>query len=512
MLQYDSPLFAAAETKMRRLFKPIPLLIFFACVILTVASALWVWSDDVARISKAVGIHTPGELIRQARRRLQGHSKLEAVLLAPLGFVQAKVERPVPPEQLPTLGKGQQDRALPQVNFLPNGQPLEASVVHRVEQPDVRLADVIASTADEIVRAINTATAGQTIQIAPGRYVINRRVDTRAAGSRAQPITVRASQPGQVTIEFDTLEGFYVSHPYWVFENLHIRGICKDHGNCEHAFHIVGKASSTVVRNNLIEDFNAHIKVNGTGDAWPDDGLLQYNTITNRTPRETSAPVTLIDVVAGSRWRLSDNIISNFVKAQGDQISFGLFMKGGGSGGRIERNLVICTPQNISQPGSRVGLSFGGGETGNAYCRNQRCDFEHTAGMAANNIVAHCNDFGIDVNRSSNVLIAHNTLINTSGVDVRGSSKAVRVYANLLDGRIRQREGSEMTHDMNEVVTMADVFTRPDALQLDWRNPPANIPSLAIVPKDFCGQARADGTLPGALIDKTDCLAQHAPP
>jgi len=505
-------LLAAAITPMPRLFKSLFRFIFFTAILLTLAGMLFLWLGGVAMLPKAVSIHTSGELIRYAQRRLEGHDKLEAVLLGPLHYIQAKIERPVPPDPMPAMGKGQQRIALPPVQYLPNGQPVEAQAVHRSDLSIATTADVFVSTADGIVRAITTATAGQTIQIAPGRYVINRNVDTRFAGNRVQPVTVRASQPGQVTIEFDTVEGFYVSQPFWVFENLHIRGICKDHGNCEHAFHITGKAKSTVVRNNLIEDFNAHIKVNGAGKDWPDDGLLQYNTFTNRTPRDTSAPVTPVDIVAVSRWRVSDNLISNFVKAKGNQISFGLFMKGGGSGGRIERNLVICTPQNISQRGSRVGLSFGGGETGNAYCRNQRCDFEHTAGMAANNIVAHCNDFGIDVNRSSAILIAHNTLINTAGIDVRGNSKAVRVYANLLDGRIRQRDGSEMSIDMNEVVTMGDMFTRPDALQLEWLNLPANIPSLTTVAKDFCGQVRADGTLPGALTDKTDCLAQHARP
>ena len=264
--------------RMPRYSKPWLLTTIFAFILLIVLAALLARSGDIAKWGKLVSIHTPGELIRHAKRRLEGHDKLEAVFLGPLQLIQLQVERPVPPEQLPTLGKGQQDRALPQTQYLPNGQPIEAPVVRPGEQTDVRIADVIASTADEIVRAINTATAGQTIQIAPGHYVINRRVDTRSAGSMAQPITVRASQPGQVTIEFDTLEGFYVSQPFWVFENLHIRGVCKDHGNCEHAFHIVGKASSTVVRNNLIEDFNAHIKVNGTEGAWPDDGLLQYNT------------------------------------------------------------------------------------------------------------------------------------------------------------------------------------------------------------------------------------------
>jgi len=392
------------------------------------------------------------------------------------------------------------------VQYLPNGQPIAQLATRAATPPAGRLAVVSVRSADELVRAIQAAKAGQSIQIAPGHYVFNRRVATGAAGTKAQPITVWATAPGQVTIELDTVEGFYVAHPFWVFENLHIRGICKQHSNCEHAFHIVGAASSTVVRNNLIEDFNAHIKVNGIGDAWPDDGLLQFNTLSNRTRRETSAPVAPVDIVAANRWQVTDNIISNFVKAQGNQVSFGLFMKGGGSGGRIERNLVVCTPNNMSQPGVRVGLSFGGGKTDKPFCRNQRCDFEHMVGMAVNNIVIHCNDFGIDVNQASTVLVAHNTLVNTAGIDVRSNSTAVRVYANLLEGRVRARDRSDMQLDMNEIVSMAAVFAGADVLQFEWLAPPANIPSLPLVHKDFCGLARADGTLPGALADQAGCL------
>ena len=44
-------------------------------------------------------------------------------------------------------------------------------------------------------------------------------------------------------------------------------------------------------------------------------------------------------------------------------MAYGVFMKGASAQGRIERNLIICTTQDISQPGNRIGLSFGGGGT-----------------------------------------------------------------------------------------------------------------------------------------------------
>ena len=463
-------------------------LIAFACSLLwykfgdNISPDMWRHAENVWHGRTPItGDRTPGELIRYAKRRLEGHPNLEAIALPPLHWVQARVERPVPLGPLPTLGKGQQTQALPSL------------------QGQSATSNIVAKTAEEIINAVKQAKAGQTITLAPGTYRINTNVSTAAAGSAFQRITVRAAQPGQVHIEFNAQEGFKVSQPYWVFENLNIRGVCAQHDYCEHAFHVVGKASYTVIRNNHIEDYNAHLKINGTDGDWPDNGLVQYNTLTNTQPRATGNPVTPVDLVAASQWHLEDNLISNFVKRGSNQVSFGLFMKGAGSGGRVERNLVICTPTDISQPGERVGMSFGGGGTGKSFCRDQRCDSEHTGGIAANNIIAHCNDTGLDVNKASKITFAFNTLINTSGIGIRGGSSEVRLYGNMYEGKVRAAHRSVLRHEMNQIMNAVKVFTNGDLLQLGWREKPENILSMPGNRIDFCGLLRSDGTPPGAL-------------
>lgn len=451
-----------------------------------------------------LGNRTPGELIRYTLRRLVGHPNLETLALPPLYWLQRQYERPVP-ATLPTLGKGQQAATLPPQQYGPTGQPIETlPAVVAVNTLAVgnlpTTAQVMVNTAESLIAATNAARPGQTIVIAPGHYKLATRINTNAAGTPSQPITVRAAQPGLVTLEFKTVVAFRVSQPYWVFENLHIRGVCDEHSHCEHAFHIYGAAQATVVRNNLIEDYNAHLKINGYIKQWPDHGLVQYNTLTNSSPRETANPVTFVDLVGANYWRVSDNLVSNFVKGSGNQISYGLFMKGASSGGRIERNLVICTTQSISQPGVRVGISFGGGTTNKVFCRDQRCTVEHTAGLAANNIVAHCNDFGIDVNTSNHTLVAHNTLVNTAGIDARGApTTSATVYGNLFDGRIHLRDGAQIKPTFNDPAPSSTYLQEPDTLNLVWRKVPDNIPSLPTVNLDFNGKIRADGTKPGAL-------------
>ncbi len=482
---------------LRKLFK-----LFSAAVLVGVIglSVLWLSNKDgnfsviVEHASNIVsgktgitGNRTPGELIRYVKRRLEGHNNLETVLLPPLYWLQAQYERPIPAAPLPTLGKGQK------------AQPL--TLLSDVNVTDVRHI----ATSAELAQAVRAAKAGQTLLLAPGTYRIGKTLKTAAGGNHGSPITLMASQPGQVVIEVAAVVGFNVSHPYWVFENLIIRGLCEPAKYCEHAFHVFGLAQGVVIRNNRIEDFNAHLKINGSKGNWPDGGLVQYNTITNSQPRHGKSSVTPIDLVGADGWKILDNIISNFVKYGGNQISYGVFMKGNSHYGRIERNIIICASENMSQPGIRVGISYGGGTTGKRYCRDEACEVEHTLGLAANNIVAHCNDFGIDVNLAKDITIAHNTLINTAGIDVRGNTGDAKIYGNLLDGLILARNGGQIQERMNETVPMATYLTSPDSLNLQWLKRPENIPSLPFVETDFCALRRLDGTPPGAITTVYAC-------
>ncbi len=181
-------------------------------------------------------------------------------------------------------------------------------------------------------------------------------------------------------------------------------------------------------------------------------------------------------------------------------MAFGLFMKGGGEGGKIERNLVVCTPSGISRPGVRVGISFGGGGTDPALCRTKDCEaYEHRQGLAANNIVAHCNDVGLDVNHSRDITLAHNTLINTAGVSARRPPSQARLQNNLIDGHLGARGGSELVAQDNLALAPDSMLANADALQLDWAQRPADAPRLSAVPLDFWRRPRDVVNAPGAL-------------
>lgn len=466
---------------MRRLTRWTVWSVLLALLLSGAAAPLLTFTSTGQNLVAEAGSRSPQELIRYLKRRLEGHNKLEAVLLPPLHAAQRHFEREPPAGPLPTLGKGQQTTAL-------NEATPGITQKLRVDSPQA------------IRDALLQAKPGTRIVVAPGLYPFNEKMRLGNDGRSDAPIVLSADQPGTVWFQFGQVEGILVDRPYWTFENLDIRGVCGRHDDCEHAFHVVGRAAFTTVRNNRMTDFNAHIKVNGLNGEWPDHGLLAHNTLTNAGTRDTMKPVVPFDLVGANHWRVQDNLVSHFAKAHGNRVAYGIFMKGASEGGRIERNLVICTPSDISRPGARVGISFGGGGTGPAVCRDGTCQaYEHRLGLAANNIVAHCNDTGLDVNQSQQIMLAHNTLINTSGVATRGPLARARLYGNLYEGVANARDGSDITAEFNESLKHTSAFMNTDGLLLDWQQRPERVLTFKSLQDDFYRLPRGAGSLPGAM-------------
>lgn len=178
------------------------------------------------------------------------------------------------------------------------------------------------------------------------------------------------------------------------------------------------------------------------------------------------------------------------------------------SGGRIERNLLVCTTDgDIYHHGSRVGISLGGGLTGKPYCAVKDCIYEHKGGVVINNVIMNCNDFGIDNNRAIQSVIAHNTVINTYGIGVRGIPSDAVVYGNIVDGAINERRGGSLTSTHNFQLNAIDRLQAPLHFDLRWRDAPTLIPTHPLVRDDFYGSPRKVNSLPGAFGDVSACNA-----
>lgn len=292
--------------------------------------------------------------------------------------------------------------------------------------------------------AVAKAEPGAVIRLRPGDYRFSgRSIALRRPGLEDRPITVQAARLGRVRLYFDLLEGFHLQAPYWRFENLVIEGACDRDSRCEHAFHIVGGAEGAVIRNNWIKNFNAAIKVNATPAGVPDGGSIIGNAFFNDRPRQTDHPVTTLDIVAASHWRVAGNVIADFAKAGGDRISYGAFFKGNGADNLFEGNLLRCEWRH--RGGVRIGFSLGGGGTGDRYCAGGSCPQEQQRGIMRNNIVMNCpNDVGVYVNAAAATAIYNNAIIATRGIDVRFPQSDAVIVNNVIDGRILTRDGGRV--------------------------------------------------------------------
>jgi hypothetical protein len=237
---------------------------------------------------------------------------------------------------------------------------------------------------------LSEVVPGDVIELLPGHYRIEGHgLSISRPGRQDAPITLRAARLGEVVIESAVTEAIKIDSPDWRFENLVIRGMCvpKDDSSCEHAFHIVGNAKRTVLPNNLLVDFYAHIKINGENGGFPDAGTIDHNTLTDTRPRATSNPVTPIDLDAASDWLITGNLISDFIKSGGDTISYGAFAKAAGANNAFERNAVLCEDRLRGEGGQRIGISLGGGGSGEVIRRDGgRSGLEHDDGRISDNL------------------------------------------------------------------------------------------------------------------------------
>lgn len=444
---------------------------------------------------------TPRELAPYIEKRAAGHNDAIVAIGDWLGRRLRALDRLEPlPYALPALKAGAQDSA------------------SGAGRPAGRLVPV--NSVAQARSAIGAAQPGDVITFLPGVYHFsNGDIQVTRAGRAGAPITVRAEQPGTVRLELDVGEGFRVAAPYWIFENLHLRGVCSVQHWCEHAFHVVGKAHHFIARNNTILDFSSHIKVNKEDGSIPDDGVLEHNTLSNSATRHTEHAVTVIDLVAASRWLIRSNLISDFVKDYSDKVSYGAFVKGAGADNRIERNVIVCEYRLRNRPGQRVGISLGGGGTGPEYCRDHRCITEQDRGVVESNLVLACSDDGIYLNRAAASRLSNNTLIDTGGIEIRYPESSADVEGNLVDGKIRSRDGGLLRARDNLDTSMSSLFLgyhpvrslfRDAAvLDLSWRSQPAAITRNAPLPPDLCGVARSATSPPGAFDDFSTCLSKR---
>ena len=384
------------------------------------------------------------------------------------------------------------------------------------------------STTQQLLDAIAAARPGDEIVLADGTYAFTG-ASCNTPGTAAAPIMVRAANRRMAHVRMDAVEGFKVNAAYWTFEGLDIEGVCADDDTCEHAFHVSGAAHHFVLRDSRIRDFNAQLKVNaamvnGTMTA-PDAGLIEGNDIGDTRGRNTANPVTKLNIDTGDDWIVRGNYLHDAHKLLDNQTSYVAFLKSGGKRGLVERNLVICAKDDPTG-GTRIGLSFGGGGTGNQFCApaydpGVPCSTEHYDGTMRNNIIVNCSDVGIYLNEAANSKLLYNTLIATAGIDFRFATTTGEAVGNVLAGQIRNRDGATGTKANNSEMVPAAMFTTwyadPMSGDLSVIGDVAALvgagPARSEVVDDYCARTRPSGMITlGALEHSLGACATTTPP
>lgn len=375
--------------------------------------------------------------------------------------------------------------------------------------PPVRIVPV--ASAGALRAALAAAEPGDHVTIAPGTYLVSgMSLALSRPGAEGRPIAIRAARAGTVQLDFTLTEGMHVTAPYWHIENLAIRGVCASHHQCEHAFHVVGSGHHFTALNNVVTDFNSHFKINALRGRFPDHGLIAGNVISNREARKTDSSVTLVDMVSASGWVVRNNRISDFIKAGGDGISYGGFFKGAGRGNVFEQNVVVCE-ERLRARGQRIGLSLGGGGTGQQYCRDSRCIVEQEEGVLRANLIASCSDEGIYLNSAARSKVEHNTVIDTAGIMVRYPTSSADVEGNLVDGAIRTRHGGVLRAHDNVETSMPQLYLGMHPVRAlladgsyDWTGAPPRraVPTAGV---DLCGAKRPATPAYGAFESFAAC-------
>ncbi len=355
------------------------------------------------------------------------------------------------------------------ISFDKYGAPQGAKISKSAISSLMAKANNIIKVEDELslIVAIKNAKAGDFILIAPGTYRIEQQsVLFNRGGTEEQPIVLAASQLGEVEFKLDSLEGLLITEPYWIVKNISFEGVCLYDGNCEHAIHLYGDADYTIIDNNIFRNFNAPLKSNGnystTKASFPDFVTVSNNDFFNDRLRRTDLPTVGIDVVGGNDWKIQNNFIADYARELKGRISevYMTFLKGAGQNARFEGNVVNCAWQipHQSSLDIRVGFSFGNGGTGERFCQDGECEYEHLNGQIKRNLFLNCmNDVGIYLNKAGSTQISENVLLNTYGIDARFPETSASINRNVLHGRIKSRDEGFIRQQENSVLSPGEI-------------------------------------------------------
>ncbi|MCC6217472.1 MAG: hypothetical protein IT376_21625 [Polyangiaceae bacterium] len=269
---------------------------------------------------------------------------------------------------------------------------------------------VIVDTVQGLRDAIQAATPGTTIVIEDGTYAIS---STIVISNKAQ-LTIRG-RPGhaeQVILQGPGAAGVSTScspeqEGFQLFDTTDL--VISDLTLIDHRCHAIqvnsGNTGLRVHRTRLLDSGQQVFKVN-PGSPYNDDGVIECSLVGMTTsiqpPGNTYSQA--IDIHAGARWLVRDNVVENMVTSTGAlPVSAAIACWNGCFDTVVERNVLVNCAMGIT-----LGPNFAAGPPASGRHGN----YHQVGGVIRNNFVgpAAVQDFGIAVGRADGVFVYHNTV------------------------------------------------------------------------------------------------------
>lgn len=356
-----------------------------------------------------------------------------------------------------------------------------------------RSAEFNVDDATSLRTAIAKARPGDTIAIKPGTYEMGERTpETISDGTAAKPITMRAiGDNGYAVLKLDGNIGFRVKNRFWKFKGIHFKG------NPERSQATVfmdgpqGCENVSFVDCKISDSAGYGVKTARNPKSAVDSVLIEFTEVFNTGG-------TALDIVGGDHWVVRRNYVHTFGTAGGS--NYGIFLKGGGTKGLIEGNLVDGEHRSGS-----IGISFGGGLTGEQFMPvvNGQYPAEHTRGICRNNIVVNTSDVAYHSNNSDGCAFYNNLAFGCAGFQRQKSQGKDPLFVNNVIGTLR---GALDSSDRNMEAGQAEWFRNPSEYDFRLTEVGESIltqsaASIDENPTDLFGNARdADKPVSGPIL------------
>ncbi|HET7312759.1 right-handed parallel beta-helix repeat-containing protein [Salinisphaera sp.] len=363
-------------------------------------------------------------------------------------------------------GTGSIESSLKRSGFMPHCPPVSrvvpllALLLASGCAPAASSSHVTVSSLAGLQTAINNAHAGETIILEPGVYHQSRAIriqgkhDLTISGATQNYADTVIRGPGmdepslQVNVRLNNADDI-------TLENLTLRD------SYYHGVQINNDSDRFTADNvrtldNGESGFKVTSPTNASGPAaYSDRGTIENCWIGFTTTGQRSV-VEGVDIVAGNGWHLLGNHFVNILSADGGP-AYAAFAKGNAHNPVFADNKV---------ENSFIGLSFGGGGTGDVYFRNGDTRYETRGGVMRNNVIHDTDDAGIYLNKARGFLIQGNTVLrngpHTGAIESRFRQSSGMIRGNRVSGPIKMRDGGTAILRDNQRITRDAPAPDPD--------------------------------------------------